>query len=385
MRSNFHRLAVLGLFAAIVGHAQSAQAYPQWQFSTGTTRCNQCHYAPGGGGLINDYGRDADGDDLSTWQGDGSFLHGAATLPSFVKLGADLRLALAAQDNGGPEQPAFAVFPMQLDGHIRLAFEAFSFQAIGGVRGQVRRTDAPIPSENIQPENSSRIVSREHWVSWQPEARGYYARAGRFFAPFGLRLAEHLVYVRRDLGFNTLQETYNVSAGYLENQWEAHVTVFGPDFLQAGTREAGVAAYGEYRLLDETAAVGLQTKYALDAGFDRFIGGAVGKLHIEPVNVLLMGEANYVRLIPDGVTAVGQFVGLVGASWFPPVRGIILTGWVERLQGDIATADTGSSAATASLSWFPYPHTEIQAVDRVQGVDGAVTFNTFLLQLHYFM
>jgi len=100
---------------------------------------------------------------------------------------------------------------------------------------------------------------------------------------------------------------------------------------------------------------------------------------------LLMGEANLVAMMPDGADGVRAFVGLVGASWFPKVRGIIVTGWYERSQGDVATVGTGSNAFTASVSWFPYPHTEIQMVDRVQGVDGGVTHNVFLLQLHYFL
>ena len=37
---------------------------------------------------------------------------------------------------------------------------------------------------------------------WRPAALGPYVRAGRFFAPFGLRLAEHYAYVRRDTGYN---------------------------------------------------------------------------------------------------------------------------------------------------------------------------------------
>ena len=49
---------------------------------------------------------------------------------------------------------------------------------------------------------------------WQPEALGPYVRMGRFFAPYGLRFAEHVLYVRRDLGFDQLRETYNLSAGY---------------------------------------------------------------------------------------------------------------------------------------------------------------------------
>src|SRR4029453_2911043 len=73
-----------------------AQAYPMWQLSTGAARCNQCHYAPGGGGLLTSYGRDAVGEDLSTFGGDGAFLHGAVTLPGWLAIGGDLRGAFVA-------------------------------------------------------------------------------------------------------------------------------------------------------------------------------------------------------------------------------------------------------------------------------------------------
>ena len=38
---------------------------------------------------------------------------------------------------------------------------------------------------------AGRFISREHYLMYRPEAMGIYARVGRFFAPFGLRLAEH--------------------------------------------------------------------------------------------------------------------------------------------------------------------------------------------------
>ena len=46
-------LSLLLLFVA-----GSAHAYPQFQLSTGAQRCNECHFAPAGGGLLNAYGRE---------------------------------------------------------------------------------------------------------------------------------------------------------------------------------------------------------------------------------------------------------------------------------------------------------------------------------------
>lgn len=364
----------------------AAEAYPQWQFSSGTTRCSQCHYSPAGGGLLTNYGRDAIGEDLSTWEGDGSFLHGATELPDWLKLGFDWRMAFLATDDGGPDQPKSALFPMQLDSHLRLEFDAFSFNAIGGFRAQARTTEGgPVPENNFQPGNENRLVSREHFVSWQPSTRGAYVRAGRFFAPFGLRMAEHIVYVRRDLGFNNLQESYNLSGGYLENEWEAHVTVFAPDYVQnTGTQEMGAAAYYERRLRGETAGIAAQAKYAMGDAGARAIGGLVGKLFIEPAHLLILGEGNIIHQMPDGTDAAQQFAGLFGAS-FLPVRGIMLTAFGERFASDLRNSNAAVNAGTGLLSWFPYPHFEVQLVGRMQAASTGDPIKTVLAQFHYFL
>src|SRR5947208_7418703 len=81
---------VFGL--ALVAWTRPAAAYPQFQFSTGTTRCGQCHYSPSGGGLITQWGRDESADTISLG-GNGGFLHGAWTPPSWLALGLDFRYA----------------------------------------------------------------------------------------------------------------------------------------------------------------------------------------------------------------------------------------------------------------------------------------------------
>src|SRR3954465_8855310 len=101
--------ATLVLSAAL---ADRAEAYPQFQFSSGTTRCSQCHFSPAGGGLITAWGRDESGDTISLG-GDGAFLHGAWSPPSWLALGADLRLAGIRTTDGGTESPQSAWFPMQ--------------------------------------------------------------------------------------------------------------------------------------------------------------------------------------------------------------------------------------------------------------------------------
>src|SRR5689334_1752213 len=80
----------------------SARAFPQWQFSSGAGRCDQCHYGPAGGGLLTGYGQDAAGEEQSMFGGNGAFLHGKASLPGWLSVGGDFRGAFVAEDVKDP-------------------------------------------------------------------------------------------------------------------------------------------------------------------------------------------------------------------------------------------------------------------------------------------
>jgi hypothetical protein len=266
--------------AAVLG-AAPAEAYPQWQFSSGTARCGQCHYNPAGGGLITGYARDAVGEELSTWEGDGGFLHGAVDLPKAIAIGFDGRYAAMTHDVGNPDQPALKHFPMQADLYLRVALgESLSVYGSVGYRGQARDASDETGAGAALPAGSSRFISREHYVMWRPQAIGPYVRAGRFFAPFGLRLAEHYAYVRRDTGFNLLEESYNLSGGLVRNEWEVHLTAFAPDFVRGiGAKDKGFTGLFEYRF-GEASAVGVQTRVGLGDDAYRYIGGALYKVYV---------------------------------------------------------------------------------------------------------
>src|SRR5439155_27112029 len=142
--------------------------------------------------------------------------------------------------------------------------------------------------DNAIPASGTKIESREHYLMWRPEAQGPYVRAGRFFAPYGLRLAEHTTYIRRDTGNNLLQETYGLSGGVLAKDWELHITAFVPDFLREfGGREKGAAALYELRF-DDAYALGLQARVGATDDATRYGGGLYGKAWVSAINTLLM-------------------------------------------------------------------------------------------------
>jgi hypothetical protein len=386
-----------GILAAILGLAllaapRSGQAYPQFQFSSGTTRCGQCHYSPSGGTLLSSWGRDESGDTLSLG-GDGSFLHGLWAPPSWLALGADLRLAGLTNDVRGAESPESAFFPMQGDIYTRFSHEAFSLNATVGARGVVRPPDPSLVGRSS--DVLGRMISREHYLMWRPSATGPYVRAGRFNAPYGIRFVEHVFFVRRYTGFNLYEETYNLSGGVVNEDWEVHATAFLhipaslPDFLGAsGAPENGGALMGEYRF-NKMAALGAQARVGIASEESRYQGGAVGKLWLEPARVLFLGEADFIRQQLTGASAgQNQFVSYLGATYV--IRGLMLGLAYERFQENLGVSATGRNAYDVELNVLPWAHFELNLLARYQrqGAPGAAGGNPaslVMLQLHYYL
>ena len=368
-----------------------ASAFPQFQFSSGTTRCGQCHYAPAGTGLISAWGRDESADTISRG-GDGAFLHGLWAPPSWLALGGDLRLVSMANSTGGPESPELVSFPMQADLYARLVLpDGFSLNIIAGDRGVVRPGGEPTLGGRVS-SAVDRFMSREHYLMWRPSATGAYVRAGRFFAPYGLRLVEHIFYVRRFTGNALYEEPYALSGGYVGEDWEVHATGFVPipksfpDPLQSiGYKEAGGAIYGEMRF-GGMAALALQSRVGIANEEARYQGGGVAKVWIDAAKLLFMGEADIIRQQIKGTTGVGQtqFVSFAGIT-FMPIRGLMTTFAYERFQENLSVSKTGHDATDLEVNFFPWAHIEFLVLGRYQQNGDGAPATLGMLQFHYYL
>jgi hypothetical protein len=362
----------------LAGASGSAQAYPEFQLATGNGRCSLCHISPTGGGLINDYGRSESSDTISQFGGNGDFLYGVYKEPSWIKLGVDLRGAFLAKQQ--VDDPEYYVFPMQGDTYAWFRAGSFSLYTSVGPHANVRESSL----------NKHPFGSREYWLMWRPKTTGYYARAGRFMMPFGLRSPDHRMYVRRDLGLGAWEETYNLSAGRVENEWEAHATAYTrvPDALQgAGMRHSGLALLGEKRIgADEKLAVGLQGR----AGFgdlDRlYLLGGTGKYWLEGSKVLLMGELDLgYQDFTFGAKGRPQLATWLGARYFP-LQGLMVGAALERFDEDMTVKDVARDAANLSVQYFPLAHWEIYLFGKLEAQgDYGDPASSAMLQLHYYL
>jgi hypothetical protein len=377
--------------APLVLAARPAAAYPQFQFTSGTQRCGQCHHSPTGFGLLTSWGRDESADTISTTSGDGGFLHGAVTLPDAVSLGGDIRLAALYNDVGGTGSPEVKFFPMQAELYSRFNFgeSGVSFYAALGARGATREHSQTLGTGNLES-----LMSREHYLMWKPSSTGPYVRLGRFYAPFGLRLAEHIYYVRQYTGFNLYEETYTLSGGYMQDSWEVHVSAFTPPptsfpvpLRSAGMRGSGGSVYGEYRLAS-MALIGAQARFATGSEQSLTQGGLVGKLWVEQARMLVMAEGNFQRRALVGGESLNQMVAYFGLT-FIPYKGIMTGIAVDRYHEDLRVSSLARNAFNLQINLFPRSHFELLILGRYQvtgsgSADGQAS-KLLLLQFHYYL
>jgi hypothetical protein len=283
---------------------------------------------------------------------------------------------------------------MQSDVYARFAFtDQVSLYLEGGVRGDVGRDETTAGRISSV---SDRFISREHYLMWREGATGLYLRAGRFFAPYGLRFVEHTYYVRRYTGYDLYDETYTVSGGYVGEDWELHASLFAPppesfpNALQSvGLRESGGAIYAEKRF-NGMSALALQSRVGTTGEATRIQGGAVGKLWLEPARVLFMGEGDVIHQEVSAASfSENQFVSYLGATFFP-VRGLMAGVAYERYQEDLSVARTARNGFDAEVNFFPWAHCELVLFAQYQIIGSGATSegpsaSVFMLHFHYYL
>lgn len=374
---------ILAILVALCG---VARAYPQFQLSSGSPRCSNCHLAPTGGGLLTPWGEEEAGDTISRG-GDGRFLHGAIDLPDWLVLGGDLRAAALANDTGDTNGTELAAFPMQADLAAHAGGGAWSVTVVVGARGAVRSGSPTSPasaaSEVTGPSLGSYVISREHYLMWKPDEDGAYVRVGRFAAPYGLRLADHTAYVRRYLGYDLMEETYGVGGGYIGDAFEVHATAFVYDPLQGAVRkEAGGALLFEMQP-GNVAVIGASARVGVTRGDTRIEGGLHAKLWLEGTKLLLQGEIDGVRELLEG-GARNQLAAYVGPV-LVPARGLYAGLAYEAFAEDLAVRGVVRHAADAWISFLPHAHWEVMVSARGQRIGPAEHAVVGMLQVHYWL
>ena len=359
--------------AALAVLAGDARAYPQFQLSRDQT-CTGCHVSPAGGGLLNENGL-ATAEAISQWGTAPEFFYGEVPAPSWLALGGDLRAASGYVQS--PEK-LLAAFPMQ--------FEAYGRAALGS--GLSLQVDVGARESETGNEAATHVWSREHYLQWQQhpgENAGLYVRAGRFMPVFGLRLAEHLTYIRRWGGTPLFGETYGVAVEYVDPKVEVHATGFIQDpILDTPEHSNGGAVVGELRL-SERLSVGAEGMYTRSDDEQKFRIGGLAKLYLDGPGVLLQFEGQFMNQLIDPRGAPKQIIAYLLASRFLG-QAVLLDLGLGLFDENIQITKLHRECVDLNVHWFATSHVEAMFTGRFEtlafGAAGP-SAGYALAQLHY--
>jgi len=179
-------------------------------------------------------------------------------------IGGSFRLAsIYALD---AEADAFRWFPMQLDLYSQVRFGSFRVGAsVGAVKvpaGSPHGRPAQITANQGDGYN---LISRTHWVGYDFGEGAHTIRAGRLNLPFGIRMSEHVMWVReRTQTDRESDQQHGVSLymGFESLRFELMAILGSYQINPDSFRERGYSGYVEFAATDRVM-VGLSSLYTI--------------------------------------------------------------------------------------------------------------------------
>ena len=257
-------LTVLGVLLA----SGRAEAYP-WMIKHGYTVCATCHSDPSGGELLTGYGRLLSKEVLSThWHGaEGSGasetapnppasteeghefyqpFFGLVGEPESLLLGGSLRMATLFRDGD-----KVRAFPMQIDlyGDYTLFRRLHLGGSLGVAKVPVGSPHARAAQITTNQGDGFNLLSRTHYVRFDLGEGNYTITAGRLNLPFGVRMSEHVMWVRSETATDReSDQQHGVALNMDFDSWRFELMAIAgnyqlnPDKL----RKRGYSAYAEF-------------------------------------------------------------------------------------------------------------------------------------------
>jgi hypothetical protein len=300
-----------------------------------------------------------------------------------------MALYKAARDDSPSD---FTSFPMQLDVYGSASFDWFVVGgSLGVARGIVGSAHVRGAQLNRELGEGWLVLSRNHFVGVRLDD-ATLLRAGRLNLPFGLRIPEHVAWVReasRTDRESDQQDGVALSYGQGPLRLELMAVIGNFQMYPDRYRERGYAASVEY-LVDSHAAVGVSSLITR-ANEDRFTQALRAVRHAHGVNGriglsqewALWGEAD---LLKEGGRDLG-YVSLLQAD-YEPLRGLHALVTAELLdQGKLQSSASSPGAGQPRLgAWlsvigYAFSHLDLR-LDLLKRQESPFTVQA---QLHLFL
>jgi hypothetical protein len=323
--------------ALVGGHAARAEPYLAVQQGY---KCVQCHVNPTGAGLRNEFGAVFSQNVMAARPLPEGWPAWDGKLGDVVRVGGNLREAWTRTDI--QDQDAIEDWELQ---EVRF---------YGGLDAFTERLSLVLDMSFAQDEEDV----RQAYAQWWGAERGWYAKAGRFFLPFGWRVQDDGAFVRQvsDISRTGFRDYEGVEVGLETAEWSAQLAVTtegdiaGPD----GDTGSGTQVTAQAVWVQPRGRLGVAAALAdADAG-DRTLGTIFGGLRTGPVAWL--GEIDLVRneAYPDGTRNL--VAALAEADW------AVAKGHNLRLSGEWLEPDSGLDDDELTRWSLVYEYTPIAFV-----------------------
>ncbi len=334
-------LFCLSLILFLFSHREAA-AFPEL-VRHGYPNCMACHVSPSGGGVLTEYGQALSKELMSTWgfEGEERFLYTIPTT-STLALGGDVRWLNLRDDPPKGNYKERSIW-MQRDFEAAVTVGKFTVDGTLGV-------------EDPKLDGNLEFISRRHYLLYQA-AEAVTLRAGRFYPNFGIYVPDHSSVIRRGLGWDQGQETYNLEAGYQSDRWNYFATaIFGRIDDPNIKREKGGALTVAYNP-SEHSKVGASYYYGET--------NEVTNHYVGPWAIL--GFTSKFFLLAQATATRSWPYQNKGAHWgmkdyarldYELFKGFHTLATYEFSQSNLKIGDTRGDILGAGFQWFPRPHFE---------------------------
>ncbi len=363
-------LSGLLIFAA----ALSAQAFPE-MIRLGYVNCTACHVSPNGGRLLTDYGRSISSEALSTWGAPKEELPGHGFLsepPAWLKVGGDVRWIQTYVDNA--QATATSAFLMQADFDFGLNFGKFWYMQSLGVQGGPEGTPG-----------KGEFVAHTYYAQYNPTEESY-TRAGKYLLPYGLNIPDHTSFIKRNLGFDQGQETYNLDVGTIGEQWNfVGALSFGRKDNRNVDLEKGASFQMAYNLGDTHKLIGSFAYLKNETSHRYLLGPQI--LWAFNAKWVFLGEYDYQEKVTESPAKSSQKGAVIYSrlqyEWTKGFHSYLLHQFSYL---DFTQLRTRVNSTGSGVLWYPRPHFEVMAEVDYSEVAEVNTYNTvsWLLGHYYF-
>lgn len=392
-------LRVLLLTLGLGTVANEAHAYA-WMVKHGYAKCSSCHTDPSGGETLSHMGRVQSQLLLShAWGDDGPELTNQAKLfggldePDSFRIGGSLRYMNIYSLATDTAEAEFATFPMQMDAY---GWGDLGIVQVGGSigLGNVDEGDAHMRAAQITSGEGLVPLSRNHYVGVEIGDHGLI-RAGRLNLPFGVRIPEHVAWVRDSTKTDReSDQQHGLSFAYWGGPWRTEWMLVlgnfqvGPDDF----RERGYSGQAEY-LLASDVGIGVSSMILQSRSGPHFnpIGSKVLRhahgvtARFSPVSDLaVLAEVDVLKTSGSGIGFTGFLQG--DYEFIQGLHGILTLEALDQGKSEAAGAVAGKGAGEpifgvwGGVGWFFLTHFDL----RLEAVYRQESATSIQSQLHYY-